>query len=395
MKRGTPRHPKMFALAEELKITLPHAVGILEMLWHFAAESCPCGDIGSVPDKEIAKAIGWTKRASILIEALCSEKCRWIDRSLDYRLVIHDWPDHAENEVRRKLESMGKKFLPIYFPKTLKPFVCLNDGFDENKEDFPSSRKAKASGSGSGCSDLNPLKNEELTSRARVSFSDFMFSWSRHRGFRKPPKPQRDTAERKWDKIEMAEEELGAALDGYHASDWGKKNNYPILGFLKDPESWIPRDFVAQEEAVAPSVAVTPTTPEPIAPTAPYEDSGDMWNRIIPEELCFKDRYYPVKAVAECEADSQYMQRRGEAMQNGAKIRVSRPGSGWINFPWFIKPGKDGQPPGWYRLLTDLRWMTEAPDQHKVKPQGVDGFQNAIKELTNGKQQREHDMGDR
>ncbi len=233
MKRGTPRHPKMFALAEELKITLPHAVGILEMLWHFAAESCPRGDIGSIPDKEIAKAVGWTRRASSLIEALCSERCRWIDRSLDHRLIIHDWPDHAENDVQRRLAAIGKEFLPCY-DKTSKPFGRFDDGFVEPKEDIPSSREATDKATASGVSSWGSAEGG-----ARLDWPDFLPRWNRHRGFRKPPKPQRDTAEQRWARVDLTTEQCDAALDGYYESDWGRKNNYPILGFVKDPDSWI------------------------------------------------------------------------------------------------------------------------------------------------------------
>jgi hypothetical protein len=38
MKRGTPTHYKTKRLAKKLKVELPHAVGILEMLWHFKSD---------------------------------------------------------------------------------------------------------------------------------------------------------------------------------------------------------------------------------------------------------------------------------------------------------------------------------------------------------------------
>lgn len=114
MKKGTPRHPKMYALAEALKIPLPMAVGIMEMLWHFVGANTPRGDIGSAPDIEIAAAVGWPKKPAPLIEALCAEKSRWLDRDHTHRLIVHDWPEHAEYEVCRKLVSSGKDFLEVY-----------------------------------------------------------------------------------------------------------------------------------------------------------------------------------------------------------------------------------------------------------------------------------------
>jgi len=117
MKRGTPRHPKTYALAEALHVPLPHAVGILEMLWHHAAEHTPTGHLGSLPDSAIAAAVGWlpvngTRTARVLIDALVS--CGWIHRHDLYRLYIHDWPEHCEQSVIKRLEYSSKDFLPIY-----------------------------------------------------------------------------------------------------------------------------------------------------------------------------------------------------------------------------------------------------------------------------------------
>lgn len=112
MKRGTTRHKKMFHLANLLKVPVPFARGLLVALWEFAAESCPQGDIGSVPDKEIAKAVDWEKKPEALIWALCESK--WLDRHEKHRLLIHDWPDHCEFEVCRKLMRAGKDFCDAY-----------------------------------------------------------------------------------------------------------------------------------------------------------------------------------------------------------------------------------------------------------------------------------------
>lgn len=112
MKRGTPRHKKMHALAAALNVPLYSAVGIMEMLWHYAGEHTPEGDIGSVSDQEIATAVAWDRKPGVLINALI--KSHWLDFHELYRLTIHDWPDHCEQSVRRKLERNRKAFLSVY-----------------------------------------------------------------------------------------------------------------------------------------------------------------------------------------------------------------------------------------------------------------------------------------
>ena len=102
MKRGTTRHPKTKALARSLRIPVPHAIGLLQLLWEYAAEFAPEGDVGRFPDADIADALMWPEKdAERLIQALVSN--RWLDADQTWRLLVHDWPHHAEDSVRKKL----------------------------------------------------------------------------------------------------------------------------------------------------------------------------------------------------------------------------------------------------------------------------------------------------
>jgi len=114
MKRGTPRHPKVYELMSALGITCrATAVGYLEMLWHFTAEFAPRGDIGRFPDAWIESALDWSGRRGRLIEALTTS--RWLDvptgSNSVHRLVVHDWSDHCEESTRRRLKRLGVWFV--------------------------------------------------------------------------------------------------------------------------------------------------------------------------------------------------------------------------------------------------------------------------------------------
>jgi hypothetical protein len=112
VKRGTPEHPKMFALAGALKVTRYAAGGIMEFLWHYTAKYALPGDIGRHPNATIAGAVGWEGEPDELIRALVS--CRWLDRDTDHRLLVHDWPDHCDQTVKRALATAGLSFCPAY-----------------------------------------------------------------------------------------------------------------------------------------------------------------------------------------------------------------------------------------------------------------------------------------
>lgn len=102
----------MYQLAEILSIELFAAHGLLEMLWHYAGDYAAQGDIGKVPDQRISIGVHWRGDPLTLISALVDS--RWLDESDDHRLIIHDWPDHAQDWVRKKLRRAHLDWLPIY-----------------------------------------------------------------------------------------------------------------------------------------------------------------------------------------------------------------------------------------------------------------------------------------
>ena len=63
MKRNTSNHPKVYELAEALKVKRPAALGYLQLLWDFTAEYAPEGDIGRYSDSRIEAALdlGWSE----------------------------------------------------------------------------------------------------------------------------------------------------------------------------------------------------------------------------------------------------------------------------------------------------------------------------------------------
>lgn len=109
MKRGTPRHPKVRDLCDQLGCNLALAVGYLELLWHFTAEFAPQGDIGRYSDKRIEGALDWHRSTGGLVRALVTSG--WVDPHPDLRLTIHDWHEHCDDSVRKRLLRANLSFL--------------------------------------------------------------------------------------------------------------------------------------------------------------------------------------------------------------------------------------------------------------------------------------------
>ena len=120
LKRGTPNHPKVFDLCEELKIKRPTAIGYLELLWHFTATYAPDGDLGRFSHRRIEAAVDWTGASGRLVLALI--KVGWLDQLGSISpsgtpqlgrnsLLVHDWQEHADQSVRKRLARSGKQFV--------------------------------------------------------------------------------------------------------------------------------------------------------------------------------------------------------------------------------------------------------------------------------------------
>jgi hypothetical protein len=122
MKRGTPEHPKTEMLAMILGIEIAHAVGLLEMLWHFAGRYAPAGDIGRWPDEMIAKRSGWNGDSKAFIDALLKAKGTgkygWLEKVAKHGLVIHDWHEHADETVKKWLENHDENFWNGHPPRS-------------------------------------------------------------------------------------------------------------------------------------------------------------------------------------------------------------------------------------------------------------------------------------
>lgn len=119
MKRGTPSHPKVDDLMDSLGVSRVVAVGTLELMWHFTAKYAIQGDVGKWSDARIASACEWDGPPETLILGL--GLAGWLDRSDEHRLLVHDWPVHADQAVKKTLSNRGLAFLdggvPFAFQK--------------------------------------------------------------------------------------------------------------------------------------------------------------------------------------------------------------------------------------------------------------------------------------
>lgn len=108
MKRGTANLVKFKRLQVRLQMPVWQVKGLLQSLWDLAAENAIYGDVGKYSDEDLCLGMDYTGEPRDLIQALV--ECGWLDRDERSRLRIHDWFDHCEDWIRKRiLRERGEK----------------------------------------------------------------------------------------------------------------------------------------------------------------------------------------------------------------------------------------------------------------------------------------------
>ena len=108
MKANTPELMKFKRLQRRLSVSVAQLVGHLELLWISTAKNTPEGDIGRFSNEDIAIACCWESDPDFFVNALV--ECGWLDASEEWRLLVHDWAQHAPTYVHGGLKRHGRSF---------------------------------------------------------------------------------------------------------------------------------------------------------------------------------------------------------------------------------------------------------------------------------------------
>src|SRR3990167_7774095 len=90
-------HRKTMALEAALGIDTPQAVGHLHLLWWWALDNAPDGDLSNVVDAVIARGAQWRGKAGDFVAALTASG--FLDEG---QRQIHDWNDYAGRLVAQR-----------------------------------------------------------------------------------------------------------------------------------------------------------------------------------------------------------------------------------------------------------------------------------------------------
>lgn len=107
MKLDTPDHPKFVQMRSALGIPEVLLVGHMELLWHFTSKHAPRGDIGKWSNEAIEVAVRWEGEPGMFLKKAIQEG--FVCESKDHRLLVHDWPDHMMEMIKKRLRRQSEE----------------------------------------------------------------------------------------------------------------------------------------------------------------------------------------------------------------------------------------------------------------------------------------------
>lgn len=87
-----PKNKKIMRLKRLLKIKTPQAIGHVCMLWLWALDNAPDGNLSDFSDEDIAEICEWTKNSEIFLRSLIDSG--FVDE-IGNQKIIHEWSEYA------------------------------------------------------------------------------------------------------------------------------------------------------------------------------------------------------------------------------------------------------------------------------------------------------------
>lgn len=106
-----PQHPKTRRLCRMLDTSLPAVIGHLHLLWYWAMNYAPDGDLTPFDAADIADAAGWEGDAATFMQALIDcgpgQTAGFIEQA-DDAMHIHDWEQYGGKLQQRKTANADR-----------------------------------------------------------------------------------------------------------------------------------------------------------------------------------------------------------------------------------------------------------------------------------------------
>lgn len=244
-------HPKMYALAETLKIPDYAAIGIIMGVSLWGARNTRGGDITDIPTRALADAIHWKKKPELLFNALVD--CGFIDKTEDGRIVLHEFEEYGGKleEARQKSSERVKAFRErkrtdcnddVIVTEALQKRACNRYPKEEEKEEEEENLYPPIAPLGGEMQDgkqgenLAVLKTAAANAQHSMTLVDHRFAefWKEY-----PKKQGKGAAEKSFRRIRPTEEVHKQIMDAIAkakgSEQWTQENGR----YIPNPSTWL------------------------------------------------------------------------------------------------------------------------------------------------------------
>lgn len=113
MHQELARHPKLKRLARGLGISKPTAIGHLFLLWGWAMDYAPDGNLANFAPEDISDGAEWEGEAGALIDALLGcgglGQAGFLDRDDNGSLRLHNWDKNCGADFEKRKKDAARK----------------------------------------------------------------------------------------------------------------------------------------------------------------------------------------------------------------------------------------------------------------------------------------------
>ena len=104
LHQSLPQHRKLLALRDALGVRTPAAIGHMCLLWLWALDNAPDGDLSALPAKQLAEICQFNvRRADALVAALRTSGF------VDFDGQLHDWGDYTGRLIDQRAASRERQ----------------------------------------------------------------------------------------------------------------------------------------------------------------------------------------------------------------------------------------------------------------------------------------------
>ena len=180
LHQSLPTHKKLLRLTGLLNLKTPAAIGHLTMLWLWALDNAPDGELSSLTERELAQVCQFSaRRAGEFLDALIA--AGFLEREGD-ELRIHDWDDYggkyqvqrekARERMRKKRAAVRDEFAERsgYVPD------IQNSTEDNRTQEYSTASQTGQDSRGYACMTQARLSCELESKEKRMADLDALFS---------------------------------------------------------------------------------------------------------------------------------------------------------------------------------------------------------------------------